>query len=124
MISNKSLTLPFENGKDITCIALSPDDRLLITIDEGKTEKITWPSPTCSANPFLLSIGYKDCAEISRFDLYLKKTLLIQQSIILRKVLRQCLFGICWKKGRFFVSLEFFSENSSAAKLSSALFCD
>ncbi|CAB4018041.1 WD40 repeat, partial [Paramuricea clavata] len=36
--SNKSLTLPFENGKDITCIAVSPDDSLIVTIDEdGKS---------------------------------------------------------------------------------------
>ena len=34
-LSNKSLTLPFENGKDITCIAVSPDDSLIVTIDEG-----------------------------------------------------------------------------------------
>ncbi|XP_046852347.1 periodic tryptophan protein 2 homolog isoform X2 [Xenia sp. Carnegie-2017] len=35
---NKTTTLPFENGKNIKCMALSPNDQLLITIDEdGKS---------------------------------------------------------------------------------------
>ncbi len=33
--SNKSRTLPFENRKNISCIALSPDGNVLISIDEG-----------------------------------------------------------------------------------------
>lgn len=32
--SNKSRTLPFENRKNIACIALSPDGQLLLSIDE------------------------------------------------------------------------------------------
>lgn len=33
--SNKSRTLPFENRKNIACIALSPDGQVLISIDQG-----------------------------------------------------------------------------------------
>lgn len=39
--SNKSTTLPFENGKDITCIAISPDDGLILTVDEGMMSYIS-----------------------------------------------------------------------------------
>jgi len=34
--SNKSRTLPFENRKNIACIALSPDGQVLISIDAGE----------------------------------------------------------------------------------------
>lgn len=37
--SNKSRTLPFENRKNIACIALSPDGNLLLAIDLGKRRK-------------------------------------------------------------------------------------
>lgn len=36
IVSNKSRTLPFENRKNIACIALSPDGNVLISIDEGE----------------------------------------------------------------------------------------
>jgi hypothetical protein len=35
-ISNKSRTLPFENRKNVACIALSPDGQVLISIDAGE----------------------------------------------------------------------------------------
>ncbi|KAK4688689.1 periodic tryptophan protein 2, partial [Tremellales sp. Uapishka_1] len=34
LVNNKSRTLPFENRKNIACIALSPDGNVLISIDE------------------------------------------------------------------------------------------
>lgn len=34
--SNKSRTLPFENRKNVACIALSRDGNVLIAIDEGE----------------------------------------------------------------------------------------
>jgi len=36
-ISNKSVTFPFENAKNISRIALSPNGSILITVDEGKS---------------------------------------------------------------------------------------
>jgi hypothetical protein len=33
--SNKSYTFPFENRKNITTIALSPDSNILLSVDEG-----------------------------------------------------------------------------------------
>jgi WD40 repeat protein len=38
LVSNKSRTLPFENRKNIACIALSPDGNLLLSIDEGQLD--------------------------------------------------------------------------------------
>lgn len=37
IISNKSRTLPFENRKNILSIALSPDGKVLLSIDEGES---------------------------------------------------------------------------------------
>jgi periodic tryptophan protein 2 len=37
--SNKSYTFPFENRKNITAIALSPDANVLVTVDEGMFNK-------------------------------------------------------------------------------------
>lgn len=36
IISNKSWTLPFGNHKNIARICLSPDGRIIITVDDGK----------------------------------------------------------------------------------------
>jgi hypothetical protein len=35
--SNKSLTLPFENRKNIDAIALSPEGNVLLTVDSGES---------------------------------------------------------------------------------------
>ena len=35
IISNKSWTLPFGNHKNIARICLSPDGRIIITVDDG-----------------------------------------------------------------------------------------
>jgi periodic tryptophan protein 2 len=35
--SNKSFTFPFENRKNIECIALSPDANVLVSVDEGSS---------------------------------------------------------------------------------------
>ena len=35
IISNKSWTLPFGNHKNISRICLSPDGRIIITVDDG-----------------------------------------------------------------------------------------
>lgn len=40
IFSNKSRTFPFENRKNITAIALSPDGKVLITVDEGMVKVI------------------------------------------------------------------------------------
>ncbi|KIY70735.1 WD40 repeat-like protein [Cylindrobasidium torrendii FP15055 ss-10] len=35
LVNNKSFTLPFENRRNITCIALSPDSKILLSIDDS-----------------------------------------------------------------------------------------
>ena len=50
--SNKSRTLPFENRKNITAIALSPDSNVLITVDEGQARGIDLVSLKPSTNLF------------------------------------------------------------------------
>ena len=37
--SNKSCTFPFENQKNVYCFTISPDGLLMISVDEGRSEK-------------------------------------------------------------------------------------
>ena len=37
---NKSWTYPFENRKNISCFAVSPNDLLMISVDEGTASSV------------------------------------------------------------------------------------
>jgi periodic tryptophan protein 2 len=57
--NSKSVTLPFENGRNISCVALSPNGKVLITVDEeGRA----------------LLINYKRGSVLSRFNFKSKIT--------------------------------------------------